>query len=344
MRRERVTIADVARRAGVSKVTVSYVINRREGKVRISEETRQRIWEAIRELGYRPNALARALTQQRTSTIGVVMQYAAIFGGWSGFILELLHGASHEAIEQQYDLMMYTGTHGSDAEHEANAVMDGRIDGALLLRDIDDPLSDILADSGFPHVLIFTRSRRPDVYYVDCDNVKGAYMATKHLLNLGHRAIVHLRGSSHSAPALDRWHGYVQAIREEGIEPEEGWVIEMHGPLSDVAPLVEVMSSPHRPTALFAWSDDVAIRAMQVVRELNLRIPEDVAVVGYDSTEVCNHTDPPLTSVRQPIYEMAREGVKMLVRLINGERPRRIAHVFEPTLDIRRSCGASPDR
>jgi LacI family transcriptional regulator len=341
MRRERVTIADVARKAGVSKVTVSYVMNGREGKVRISDETRQRIWKAIRELGYRPNAVARALTQQRTHTIGVVMQYAAIFGGWSGFILELLHGASHEAIDLQYDLMMYTGAHGDDAEHEANAVMDGRIDGALLLRDIDDPLSDILADSGFPHVLIFTRARRPDVYSVDCDNVKGGYIATKHLLELGHRAIVHLRGSSHSAPALDRWHGYVQAMREAGIEPDERWVLEMTAPLSDATPLVELMRSRHRPTAIFAWSDDVAIRAMQVLREMGLRIPEDVAIVGYDSTEVCNHTDPPLTSVRQPIYEMAREGVKTLVRLIEGERPQPVARIFEPVLDIRRSCGAA---
>ncbi len=340
MRRERVTIADVARKVGVSKVTVSYVINGREGKVRISDETRQRIWEAIRELGYRPNALARALSRQRTYTIGVVMQYAGIFGGWSGFILELLHGASHEAIERHYDLLMYTGTHGNDVEHEANAVMDGRIDGALLLRDIDDPLSDILADSGFPHVLIFTRARRPDVYYVDCDNVKGGYLATKHLLDLGHRAIVHLRGSSHSAPALDRWHGYVRAMREAGIEPDENWVIEMRGSPSDVETLAALMRSPNRPTAIFAWSDDEAIRAMQILREMNLRIPQDVAVVGYDSTEVCNHTDPPLTSVRQPVYEMAREGVKTLVRLIEGERPHRVARIFEPVLDIRRSCGA----
>ncbi|GIV20739.1 MAG: LacI family transcriptional regulator [Armatimonadota bacterium] len=335
------TIADVARKAGVSKVTVSYVMNGREGKVRISDETRRRIWEAIRELGYRPNAVARALTQRRTHTIGVVMQYAAIFGGWSGFILELLHGASHEAIDLQYDLMMYTGAHGDDAEHEANAVMDGRIDGALLLRDIDDPLSDILADSGFPHVVVFTRARRPDVYSVDCDNVQGGYLATKHLLGLGHRAIVHLRGSSRSAPALDRWHGYVQAMREAGIEPEERWVLEMTAPLSDATPLVELMRSRHRPTAIFAWSDDVAIRAMQVLRDLGLRIPEDVAVVGYDSTEVCNHTDPPLTSVRQPIYEMAREGVKTLVRLIEGERPHPVARIFEPVLDIRRSCGSA---
>jgi LacI family transcriptional regulator len=341
MRRERVTIADVARKVGVSKVTVSYVVNGREGKVRISEETRQRIWEAIRELGYRPNALARALSRRRTNTIGVVMQYAGIFGGWSGFMLELLHGASHEAIEQQYDLLMYTGTHGDDAEHEANAVMDGRIDGALLLRDIDDPLSDILADNGFPHVLIFTRARRPDVYYVDCDNVKGGYLATKHLLSLGHRAIAHLRGSSRAAPALDRWHGYVQAMREAGIEPEEGWVIEMHSPLSEADALATLLRSAKRPTAIFAWSDEVAIRAMQVLREMNLRIPEDVAVVGYDSTEVCNHTDPPLTSVRQPVYEMAREGVRTLARLINGERPRRYARLFEPTLDVRRSCGAA---
>jgi len=341
MRRERVTIADVARKVGVSKVTVSYVVNGREGKVRISEETRQRIWEAIRELGYRPNALARALSRRRTNTIGVVMQYAGIFGGWSGFMLELLHGVSHEAIEQQYDLLMYTGTHGDDAEHEANAVMDGRIDGALLLRDIDDPLSDILADNGFPHVLIFTRARRPDVYYVDCDNVKGGYLATKHLLSLGHRAIVHLRGSSRAAPALDRWHGYVQAMREAGIEPEDGWVIEMPSPLSSAEALVTLMRSAKRPTAIFAWSDEVAIRAMQLLREMNLRIPEDVAVVGFDSTEVCNHTDPPLTSVRQPVYEMAQEGVRTLARLINGERPRRYARLFEPTLDVRRSCGAA---
>jgi LacI family transcriptional regulator len=341
MRRERVTIADVARKVGVSKVTVSYVINGREGKVRISDETRRRIWEAIRELGYRPNALARALSRRRTNTIGVVMQYAGIFGGWSGFMLELLHGASHEAIQQHYDLLMYTGTHGNDVEQEANAVMDGRIDGALLLRDIDDPLSDILADNVFPHVLIFTRARRPDVYYVDCDNVKGGYLATKHLLSLGHRVIAHLRGSSRAAPALDRWHGYVQAMREAGIEPEEGWVIEMPSPLSNAEALVTLMRSAKRPTAIFAWSDEVAIGAIQVLREMNLRIPEDVAVVGYDSTEVCNHTDPPLTSVRQPVYEMAREGVRTLVRLISGERPRRYARVFEPTLDIRRSCGAA---
>lgn len=340
MRRERVTIADVARRAGVSKVTVSYVINGREGKVRISDETRQRIWEAIRELGYRPNAVARALSRRRTCTIGLVMQYAAIFSAWSGFILEMLHGASDEAIAQQYDLLMYTGAHGDDVEHEANAVMDGRIDGALLLRDIDDPLSDILADSGFPHVLIFTRSRRPDVYYVDCDNVKGGYLATRHLLNLGHRAIAHLRGSTRSAPALDRWRGYVEAMREAGIEPREEWVLEMPGPLSEVKSLQELMASPNRPTALFAWSDDAAIRAMQVLREMGLRVPQDVAIIGYDSTEVCNHTDPPLTSVRQPIYEMAREGVRTLVCLMRGERPRRVARLFEPTIDVRASCGA----
>lgn len=307
--------------------------------MRITEETRQRIWDAIRELGYRPNALARALTHQRTYTIGMVMQYAAIFGGWSGFMLELLHGATHEAIEQGYDLMMYTKAHG-DIEHEINAIMDGRIDGALLLRDIDDPLSDILADNGLPHVLIFTRARRPDVYYVDCDNVKGGYIATKHLLELGHTRIAHLRGTSRSAPALDRWHGYVQAMREASIEPKEGWVIEMPGAQSDISPLLELMRSPVSPTAIFAWSDDVAIRAMQVLRSLGQRIPEDVAIIGYDSTEVCNHTDPPLSSVRQPVYEMAREGVKTLVRLIKGERPRRIARLFEPVLDIRRSCGA----
>jgi LacI family transcriptional regulator len=130
-------------------------------------------------------------------------------------------------------------------------------------------------------------------------------------------------------------------MREAGIEPEDGWVIEMPSPLSSAEALVTLMRSAKRPTAIFAWSDEVAIRAMQLLREMNLRIPEDVAVVGFDSTEVCNHTDPPLTSVRQPVYEMAQEGVRTLARLINGERPRRYARLFEPTLDVRRSCGAA---
>jgi DNA-binding LacI/PurR family transcriptional regulator len=153
--RRRVTLEDVARRAGVSKVTVSNILNNRPTAVPISEATRQRVLAVVQELGYYPNAVARALVQKRTDTIAVVLQFPAIFQGWSGFTNELMHGVSDKAIELGYDILMHTRAQPS-VEAEAQALMDGRVDGALLLRDYNDPLIELLAERGFPHVLFFT--------------------------------------------------------------------------------------------------------------------------------------------------------------------------------------------
>ena len=339
MTKRRVTLEDVAKRAGVSKVTVSNILNNRPTAVPISEATRQRVLAVVQELGYYPNAVARALARQRTDTVAVVLQFPAIFQGWSGFTNELMRGVSDKAIALGYDILLHTRAQPS-VELEAQSLMDGRVDGALLLRDYDDPLSSILAERDFPHVLFFTRSRRPDVCWVDCDNYKGAQLAVEHLLSLGRTRIAHLAGPPSACSALDRLQGYRDAIERHGLSVPVEWVIPAHYGGADLTPLATMLLQPRRPNAIFAWSDEVAIRAMNLCKELGLHVPDDVAVVGFDSTQICEHTHPPLTSVRQPIYEMAATALEMLVKLIRREPLLERMRVFAPTLEVRSSCGA----
>jgi len=331
------TIRDVAQRAGVSKATVSYVLNGRESAIKITEETRQRILRAARELHYHPNALARGLTQKRTDTITLVMQFPAIFSGWSGFTNEMMRGATETAIRLGYDLMLHT-KEPPTIEREVAALTDGRADGALLLRDVDDPLVERLTQRGFPCVLFFSRSDNPDVWFVDCDNVAGGRMATEYLLKLGHRRILHLSGSPHSGAARDRRAGHEQALRAHGIEPRPDWSIEVTYPGASYDAVEAVLRASDRPTAVFAWSDEVAVRLMTLAREMGLRIPEDLSVVGYDSTDLCLHTTPPLTSVRQPIYDMAAQAMTLLSRRLSGEVLSERQILMQPELNVRRSC------
>jgi len=339
VQKRKVTIRDVAERAGVSKVTVSYILNGRQTAVKISDETKQRVWAAVEELGYHPNAVARALARKRTDTIAIILQFPAVFRGWSGFTNELMHGASDKAIQLGFDLILHTKAQSS-ITGELQAITDGRADGALLLRDYDDPLPGMLAERGFPYVLFFTRSPRRDTYWVDCDNFLGGRLATEHLLRLGHSKILHLTGSPASASVVDRLAGYRDTLRVNNLPVLQEWIVQVNHPGDDFTSFARLMQSADRPTAVFAWSDDVAIRAMSICRELGLRVPQDVAIVGFDSTVVCEHTNPPLTSVRQPIYEMASSAMQILVDLIEGKEPAERHSICTPTLEIRGSCMA----
>ncbi len=337
------TIREVAQRAGVSTATVSYVLNDRKGAVKISDDTRARIWRAVKELGYHPNALARALAGKRTHTVALVMQFASIFTSWSGFTSELMHGVVRAAFAHDLDLMLHTRDH-ANTHAEALALGDGRVDGALLLRDWDDPLIDLLVEQGTPTALVFSRSRNPDVPFSCCDDELGGRMATEHLIRLGHRRIMHLAGSDRSSAALDRRRGYEETLKANGIEPRPEWTVIVPHSGAPFDAVMEVLGGVERPTAVFAWSDDVALRLMAEARNAGIRVPEDMSVVGFDSTEVCNHTHPSLTSVSQDIPRIATEGVRMLAERIEGrsDGPRHVT--VEPELHIRESSGPCPQR
>ncbi len=333
MRKERVTILDVAREAKVSKVTVSYVLNGRGKEERISDPTATRVLEAARELGYRPNALARMLATRHTGILAVVFQRGHFFTTWSPFVSEVMRGVSTAAVELGFDLMLHT--RDVDAGHEADVLADGRVDGALLLRDDGDPTLQALADRGLPFVQFFSRSDGYNLPFVDCDNYAGGRIATRHLLDLGHRKIVMVRGPLRSTSSNDRFGGYREALEHAGVGVAPERVVSIPSAVSDFAQLRELLKAPDRPTALFVWSDDVAVECMRLVQDLGLRVPQEVSVVGFDSLDVCNRSVPPLTSIRQEIVPMAMEATKLLAGLISGEATGRTQVLYPPTLDVR---------
>lgn len=338
MGRHGVTISDVAVRTGVSKVTVSYVLNDRQTGIKISEATRQRVLQAAREMGYHPNALARGLARRRTDTLTLVMHSPRFFARGSSFAIALMRGILDQANERDFDVMFHTRKL-TDLDREVLAVTDGRADGALLLRALDDPLAERLAERDFPFVQIFSRSTLPGAWFVDCDNVAGGRLATDFLLDLGHRRIGHISGPLTSAPGRDRQAGFQLALAARGLAADPGCIWSIAYSRGDFGTFLERMRQPDAPTAIFVWSDDVAIAAIRLLREvLGKRVPEDISVIGFDGTETGDHTSPRLTSIRQPIEEMAARGVDLLISRVGKEEVDETQVFYPPSLLLRDSC------
>lgn len=326
---------DVARRAGVGKVTVSYVLNGHSRAARISEETQQRVLQAVAELDYRPNALARMLVKKQTDAIAVVFQSGGYFTSLSGFTSEVMRGVCSACVEADIDLMLHTRP-ANDPIQEAQALMDGRVDGVLMLRDGGDPMMAEVIRRRFPLVLFFTRSDDPNVPFVDTDNYTGGKIATNHLLDLGHKRIGMLAGGTGSIASNDRFNGFRSALESRGVPFNPGYVVRIADP-SGEADFKQLMTLPKRPTALFAWSDDDAFQSFRYLEELGLRVPEDVSVVGYDNSTLSERSNPPLTSVQQPVFEMAKTATQMIVQITRSEVPDQPRLIFVPEIVIRKS-------
>jgi DNA-binding LacI/PurR family transcriptional regulator len=303
-------------------------------KERISSETSERVIAAAKELGYRPNAIARTLVTKRSEILAVVFQRGEFFTTWSGFTAEIMRGVSAGAVSLGYDLMLHTKSVA--AQFEADALVDGRVDGALVLRDEGDPVLTGLLQHEFPCVQFFTRSEGTGAPFVDADNYAGGRMATRHLLDLGHRRIGMIRGPLRSTSSNDRYNGYRDALENAGVGVAPERVLSISS-LSDMEPLLRLMSQPDRPTALFVWSDEIAFSVVAALKEIGLKVPEDVSVVGFDSLDACDRFSPPLTSVKQPVFEMAQEATRLLISIIRGESVARRQVVYPLSLDVRSS-------
>lgn len=339
MRRQGVTLQDIANRTGVSKVTVSYVLNGRETGVRISDSTRQRVMAVARDLGYQPNAVARALARRCTDTITLVMQFPSVFAGGSSFILEMMHGVLDAANALGYDLLLHT-KNVPDAAQEVQALTDGRADGILILRNLGDPLTKELQARNFPWVSLFSRSEEPGAHFVDCDNVTGGRIATEYLLSLGHERIGFIGGSAASSAVRDRYRGFTDALTAHGLTPNPAWNAEIGYARADFSPLEKMLRGTDAPTALFLWSDDVAVEAISYLRDkMGMRVPEDVSLVGFDGSETLGERSVPrLTTIRQPIYAIAERALQLLVARIRDAVVTETQILLPPELLIRESC------
>ncbi len=316
----RPTLEEVAARAGVGRGTVSRVIN---GSPRVSDATRAVVEAAVAELGYVPNTAARALAANRTDAIALVVPEPETRFFAEPYFSDILRGVGAALADTEMQLLLIFA--GSDRERQrlAQYLAAHRVDGVLLVSvHADDPLPDMLSQLEIPAVISGPRSEAETLASVDSDNYGGARQAVEHLIGRGRRTIAHITGRLDVYGAQRRIDGYRDALRDAGHEVDDLLVepgdFSEEGGRRAMAALLE-----RRPDldAVFAASDVTAAGARQALREAGRRIPDDVALVGYDDSAIARHMDPPLTSVRQPIQEMGRAMIDLLLTEVADRRP-----------------------
>jgi LacI family transcriptional regulator len=341
-RKRAVTIETVASEAGVSKTTVSFVLN---NNPTISATTREKVLQVVRELGYQPNVNARNLSSRRSRTVCVLVpELGRLFE--DPYFSRAISGVYDELEAADYRFQLRKASYEFATNREfLNLFIRSEIAGMLYIGStLDDGYLSDLIDTGYPFV--FVNSFLPDVNlpYVIADNVQGGYLATKHLIDLGHVRIGHVSGSMNTNSARERIEGYRKALEEAGIKVDESLVIS--GGYNRIAArdaTSRLLQLTPRPTAIFAANDIMALSVMEVVEAAGLNIPRDIAVVGGDNIELSQLTKPPLTSVEQSVFEVAREAVRVLFDLIDGQEPRP-RQVMETRLIVRESSGAREGR
>lgn len=330
----RVTIRDVADKAGVSVATVSKVINDRYG---VSSTTSARVQGVIDELGYESSIVARSLRNSRTNVVGVLVSDIEPFSA------ELIKGAARALRGTGYELIVYSaGGRSSDHvgwENRALSRLGGTlIDGALLVTPT------VVGPSfGAPVVAVDPHTGSDDVPIVDSDSRRGAQLATQHLLDLGHRRIGFVGGRADLESARLRELGYTETLQRAGLEVDPDLVRVGSYEVDEAhAAAAELLSLPDPPTALFAANDLSAIAVMEQAATRGLRVPEDLSVVGFDNVPESAMTQPALTTVHQPIQEMGERAVQILVGLLAGRAPDAMHETLATHLVERRSCAPRP--
>ncbi|MFI6649963.1 LacI family DNA-binding transcriptional regulator [Streptomyces sp. NPDC050529] len=332
----RPTLEEVAARAGVGRGTASRVIN---GSPRVSAHTREAVEAAVAELGYVPNRAARALAGNRTDAIALVVPESESRFFTEPYFSDIVRGVGAALADTEMQLLLTLV--GSDRERRrlAQYLTAHRVDGVLLVSvHADDPLPDLLEQLGMPAVMNGRRSATEPLPSVDSDNFEGARGAVEHLVSRGRRSIATITGRLDVYAAQRRLDGYRKAVADAGLEPDERLIAPADfSEEGGVRAMRELLARRPDVDAVFAASDLMAAGARQVLREAGRRIPDDVALVGFDDSSVARHMDPALTSVRQPIEEMGREMTRVLLAEIAGENTERPQIVLPTELVVRDS-------
>nr|WP_245528097.1 LacI family DNA-binding transcriptional regulator [Cellulomonas gilvus] len=305
----RVKMADVARQAGVSVATVSKVVNGRYG---VAQSTLDRVQQVISDLGYEASLGASSLRSHRTNVIGILV------AEFEPFSTELLKGASSAIGATGYELLAYSGgARGAEVGWERRYL--SRLGGTLIDGAIIVTPTVVDAANGIPVVAIDPHTGPSgSTPTVDADNFAGAVMATEHLIALGHRRIGHVGGRPDLESARLREAGYRSAMAAAGLPVDESLVVN-GGYRAETAgqPARAMLTGPDRPTAVFAANDLSAIRTVEVAREVGLRVPEDLSVIGFDNVPESALCDPPLTTISQPLRDIGAQALRLLVDLLN---------------------------
>jgi len=332
------TIADVARRARVSPATVSRVLNRYP---HVRPRVRAAVQQAIGALAYRPDHVARSLARRETQTLGLIVADIT-----NPFYAETARAIVETVRDRGYNVILCNSDNRPRLQEEYVEVLrqrrvDGIIFGSVFLR---DPVVEGLVNAGYPCIMYNRRLRSGLGNYIVMDNVRASRELTRHLLDLGHRRIGFVSGLRQLSTAVERLRGYRAALRGAGLllEPQ---FIRPGGFQADLAQRAtrELLKLSHRPTAILAGNDLMALGVMQVAGEMGLRIPQDLAVAGFDDIAIAGHRQIQLTTMAQQKAEMGRlaaEGILEIIRDSKRFRRDPLQQVLAPTLVIRGTCGA----
>lgn len=334
-----VTLHDVARRAGVSVTTVSRLLNG-DPNIRVREETRKRVLRTAKQMNYTTNHAGRALRLARTGAIALIVPDVnnAIFA-------DLLRGVEEGADSRDYMVLLgRTEKMAPGGDQLRRLLGEGRVDGFLLqtLNEAEDPFLRQLADTDVPMVLVNSRSKRHRGSVV-MDDVAGARVATEHLIGLGHQRIGLISGTPTTYTARQREEGFHEALRAAGLRRRDEWMFRLgYEPEAGATAMTELLQRRRPPTAVFVANVNAAIAALGAARDLGVDVPGELSIVAYHDVWVCDHTWPPLTTVKMPLYELGQRAVQALAdRLADGTRADLLVDDPAPVL-VERASTAPP--
>jgi DNA-binding LacI/PurR family transcriptional regulator len=331
------TMREVAELAGVSVQTVSCVVNSTGS---ISSETRERVWNVIEQLNYKRDPIARSMRTKQTGLIGLLILDI------TNPVLSIIASAVEAAaFAEDYTVILYNV--GEDMRRQQEylaAAAEGLIDGLIIVNAINHA-----------ETLAFLESENITAVLIDCiatthipsvavDNVRAAYIATEHAIELGHQRIAHIAGSSTLLIAQQRQQGYEQALSDHGLTYRNVVVSkrERWNYLAGYETMQEILNRDPLPTAVFAASDEMAIGAYRAIAEAGRTVPHDFSIIGFDDTDVASFVVPSLTTIRQPYDEIASKAVSLLLKLVAGKTPAATQIILSPELIIRQSTARVP--
>lgn len=337
MTSDRLTIIEIAKQSGVSRSTVSRVIN---DDPNVNATTRQRVRSVMQKLNFQPNAAARGLAAGKTRILGLVipMGVAALFS--DPYFPQVIQGITAACNQHDYSTMLWLAEPEYERRTIQQVVAAGMIDGVIVASALtDDAVVEAVRSHNMPFVLIGRHPSFNDITYVDVDNRMSSRDAVLHLLRLGYKRVATITGPQNMIGGLDRLAGYKDALKARGLLADPKMIAE--GDFTEEGGYRAMQQLlPQSPDAVFVASDTMALGAMRALRDAGKRIPDEIAMVGYDDMPFSARTDPPLTSVRQPIQRAGFVAAETLFDLINEQdsAPRRV--ILPTELVIRESCGA----
>ncbi len=333
----RPTIQDVARRAGVSRQTVSRVLNNK-GEVR--PETRERVLAAIEELNYRPNAVARSMVRGHTCTLGCIAPSLTDFT-----FASIIEGAQAEARRLGYFILTGSAPTEQAVESLLEEFLHRQVDGLMVFNPYADGRFRYLLpliENGTPVVYLGNTSRGEPVSSVRCDDPDGGFQATRYLLELGHTAIATITGPPNEECVGDRLNGYRRTLEENGLSVDDRRIVSGDwSALSGYRATRSLLEAGVPFTAIFAQNDQMAIGAIRALREAGLQVPRDVSVIGFDDIPLASYFDPPLTTLRQPMAELGEQAARLLISALRQSTPI-LEQLLLPACVVERASCAAP--